>query len=199
MPSKQVLHIRVLTCAGLSDLMSYSEATFLVNALALFRNVEDRGRAVPRANADLIRAYTQADFLRGITSEADILHLVAHASRDALQTGNGKSEVTPALLKKKRPEMPGIVISTACRFDSSEWKDALGECGVTLLIAADSNVTPANLSAFDMSFYAALLSCVRRGIDTEQRVAESFELADRYYRSIHATGSPHAKFRLTKL
>ena len=75
----------------------------------------------------------------------------------------------------------------------------LSACGVTSLIAADSYVTPANLSAFHVSFYAAPLSCVRRGIDTEQRVAESFELADRYYRSIHATCGPQAKFRLTKL
>ena len=56
MPSKQTLNIRILSCGGMFDLMSEQEATFLNSSLGLFRNVQDLGRAVPRANASRNRA-----------------------------------------------------------------------------------------------------------------------------------------------
>jgi hypothetical protein len=198
-----VPEIKVISCGGMFDLMSEQEASFLVSALGLFRNVQDVGRALPRANVSLVRAYTQRDFLRGLNDDAHLLHLISHASSTNLQTGNGKSQVTAAqvqeLGERGRLSIPEIVVSTACGFQSAEWQAALKACGAGVLIAANTEVTPANLTAFDMSFYSALLSQVRKGLSNVQRVEASFALADAHYRSIHAAGTPFAKFSLTHL
>ena len=199
----QTLEVHVLSCGGMFDLMSEQEATFLVHSLGLFRNVKDLGRAVPRANTSLTRAYTESDFFRAIASNDHILHLIAHGDAEHLQTGNGKSTVTATKLatkgRKGSLRLPPIVVSTACEFQSPEWRTALAACKVQMLIAADSEVTPANLTAFDMAFYSALLTRVRKGSDTRTRVQESFELANNYYRGIHAVGTPYSKFSLFNL
>lgn len=95
--------------------------------------------------------------------------------------------------------MPEVVVSTACKFDSRAWHECLSGLGVKVLIAAAASVSPANLVAFDMAFYSALLSQVRKGATTIERVEASFNLADRHYRDVHAVGTPFAKFSLTHL
>ncbi len=183
-------------------MMSEQEATFLMHSLGLFRNVKDVGRAVPRANASLTRAYTESDFFRAVGSNDHLLHLIAHGDTENLQTGNGKSTVTATKLSekgKKGLRLPPIVVSTACEFQSGSWRAALADCKVQILIAADSEVTPANLTAFDMAFYSALLTRVRKGADTRTRVQQAFELANRYYRDMHAQGTPFSKFSLHTL
>ena len=95
--------------------------------------------------------------------------------------------------------MPEIVISTSCSFQSPSWSTALKAAGVKVLIAAPGTVTPANLTAFDMAFYSALLSQVRKGKSNIERAEASFALADTHYRAIHALGTPFAKFSLAKL
>jgi len=92
-----------------------------------------------------------------------------------------------------------IVVSTGCQVQSAAWRVAFKAAGAKILIAAPGNVTPASLTAFDMSFYSALLSQTRRGRTLVQRVEESFALADHHYRAIHATGTPFAKFQLHHL
>jgi hypothetical protein len=203
MASTQVLEIKVLTCGGMFDLMSELEAAFLVNSLGLFRNVVGPGRATPRANINLIRAYTTKDFYRGLSGDEHVLHLITHASAHALQTGNGKSDVTAAGFQEKAEAgnltVPEIVVSTGCSFQSAAWRSALKAAGGKILIAAQQSVTPANLTAFDMSFYSALLSQVRRGKSNLERAKESFVLADAHYRAIHAVGATFAKFTLEEL
>lgn len=203
MPSKQVLEIKVVSCGGMIDLMSEQEAAFLVSSLGLFRNVPNHGRATPRANVSFVRAYTSKDFYRAVTSNDDVLHLIAHATAAKLQTGNGKSDVTAVSLEaaaaKGDVAMPEIVVSTGCSFQSAAWRSALKAAGVKVLIAARTKVTPANLVAFDMAFYSAFLSQVRRGKSTIERATESFALGDSHYRGIHATGTPFARFTLQVL
>jgi hypothetical protein len=185
------------------DLMSEQEAAFLVASLGLFRNVVHYGRATPRANVNLVRAYTTTDFYDGASCSADILHLICHASAAKLQTGNGKSDVTATEVENRARRdqfvLPEIVVSTGCSFQSVAWRAALKAAGAKVLIAANRAVTPANLTAFDMSFYSALLSQVRRGHSTIDRVKASFELADSHYRAIHAVGTPYATFDLALL
>src|SRR4051794_31724205 len=116
----QVLEIRVLSCGGMLDLMSEQEAAFLVSSLGLFRNVRHVGRATPRANVSLARVYTESDFYRAASSNDHILHLIAHGTGTSLQTGNGKSNVTAALVedraKRGKLSMPEVVVSTLCGF-----------------------------------------------------------------------------------
>jgi len=185
------------------DLMSELEAAFLVNSLGLFRNQVDRGRATPRGNVNLVRAYTAKDFYRGIGGTEDLLHLIGHADSSTLQTGDGKSLVTAEEVEKRAVKgtlkIPEIVVCTNCKFQSFPWRSALKAAGVKVLIASSKNVTPANLTAFDMSFYSALLSQVRRGTSTVDRVEASFKLANKYYKAIHAVGTQYAPFALERL
>jgi hypothetical protein len=88
MTSKQTLNIKIISCGGMFDLMSEQEASFLHGSLGLFRNVKDLGRAVPRANASMVRAYRPQDLFDAMTSDDDILHLIAHADGTALKVGN---------------------------------------------------------------------------------------------------------------
>jgi hypothetical protein len=203
MPSTQVLEIKIVNCGGMIDLMSEQEAAFLISSLGLFRNVVDHGRATPRANVSLVRAYTAKDFYRAATGSDHLLHLIGHATATTLQTGNGKSDVTASAFEAQADAgkvfMPEIVVSTGCKFQSSAWRSALKKAGVKVLIAAPQSPTPANLTAFDMAFYSALLSQVRRGKTNIERVEASFALADQHYRGIHAVGTPFAKFALVKL
>jgi hypothetical protein len=198
-----VLKIKVLNCGGMIDLMSEQEASFLVNSLGLFRNQEKMGRATPRANVNLVRAYNAADFYRSVAGDDDLLHLIAHGDATTLQTGNGQSKVTSNEVEwralRSALALPAIVVSTVCKFQSAGWRRALKAAGVKVLIAAQQNVTPANLTAFDMAFYSALLSQVRRGKTTIERVEESFTLANRHYNEIHAAGTTFAKFAIKKL
>ncbi len=85
--------------------------------------------------------------------------------------------------------MARFVISTSCNFDSAHWRDALKAAGAQLLIASPHVVTPANLTAFDMSFYSALLSRVHRGKTLlVKRVEEAYRLANKHYEAIRASG-----------
>lgn len=101
--------------------------------------------------------------------------------------------------KKAGGSLPPVVISTGCKLQSVAWRAGLKAAGADILIATKNNVTPAALTAFDMSFYSALLAQVRRGKTLEQRVKASFDAADKHYRAIHATGTPYAKFSYEKL
>lgn len=120
-----------------------------------------------------------------------------------MKVGAAKGHVKAANLAKgvqaRGGRLPDVVVSTACEFESQEWKVALKEAGARLLIAAKGEVRPANLTAFDMAFYSALLGQVRRGHTSLERVRSAFELADKHYRTIHAKGTPFAKFHLTEL
>lgn len=203
MVSKQVLNIKILNCGGLRDLMSELEAQFLVSALGLFRNAKDFGRGKPRANVDLDRAYDAEDFYQSIFQTADIVHVIAHASANELDVGVARKRVTPAGLVReahaRSASVARVIISTGCNLQSTAWQDAFRRVGAHVLIASTDEVTPANLTAFDMAFYSALLSQVRRGTNTENRVRESFALSNSYYRGIHADGTPFAKFTLIDL
>lgn len=203
MPSRQVLDIKILSCGGMFDLMSELEAAFLVNSLGLFRNIVGPGRATPRGNVNLVRAYTSKDFYKGVSGNADLLHLIGHADASTLQTGDGKSLVTANEVEKRATKgkltIPGVVVCTNCKFQSSAWRKALKAAGVKVLIASSKTVTPANLTAFDMSFYSALLSQVRRGTETIDRVEASFKLANRHYKAIHAVGTTYAPFALASI
>lgn len=199
-PALQTLEITVLNCGGMWDIMSEQEASFLNTSLPLFRNVQDIGRALPRANSRLVRAYKPAHLYNALTGQEDLLHIVAHATDTALDVG--KNKVAADNLRSRAAKglrMPKVVVSTACKFSSKDWHAALKALGVEVLIASDDSVTPANLVAFDMAFYSALLSQVRRGKTTVDRVIESFALADRHYRDVHAVGTPYARFTLTRL
>jgi hypothetical protein len=183
------------------DLMSEQEANFLNSSLGLFRNVEDLGRAHPRANASMVRAYRKQDVFGALSANDDVLHLIAHASGTELQVGP-KDKIAASDLEARAAKgmrMPEIVVSTACRFDSRTWHACLSGLGVKLLIASSAAVKPANLAAFDMAFYAALLSRVHKNKTTLERVEASFDAANQYYKAIHAVGTSFAKFSLTHL
>lgn len=203
MTAKQVLSIKVLNCGGLRDLMSELEASFLVSALGLFRNRIEFGRGKPRANVDLDRAYDSNDFYRSVVQPTDILHLIAHSNDEELEVGIAKKRVTPTGLvrqvKRSKSTLAPVVISTGCRFQSTPWQNALRNTGVRILIAANGDVSPANLTAFDMAFYSALLSQIRKKTPTDERVRESFKLAYAYYRSLYPRGTRFAKFSLVDL
>lgn len=201
MNAKQTLDVTVLSCGGMRDLMSEQEANFLNSALALFRNVQDYGNATPRANVSMIRAYKAQHFFSGIKANADVLHLIAHANETHLEVGHKKvaaQEIVDRAAKGTLTMAP-VVVSTACQFGSETWGAALRAAGVRVVVAANSAVTPANLAAFNMAFYAALLSRVRKNSSTVDRVCASFTLADEYYRALHAKGTPFAKFSITEL
>jgi len=200
MPARQTLEITILSCGGMSDLMSEQEAVFLNAAMPLFRNVIDFGRARPRANPRMLRAYTPNHFLSALSGEDDVLHLIAHANRSHIEVGR-KSLAAVELRERaaKGLRMPKVVVSTACEFLSPNWETTLHALGVELLIAAKDPVTPANLAAFDMAYYSALLSRVRKSESTTDRAAKAFELADSHYRAIHAAGTPFAKFGMARL
>ncbi|WP_203754622.1 hypothetical protein [Cellulomonas chitinilytica] len=201
-PSIQTLRIHVVSCGGMRDLMSDQEASFLASSLGLYRNSPQQGRAMPRANVSVSRAFTKTELLGMTTQTAHVLHVIAHGQGDRIQTGNGKSNTTSAdftLLGQKGGILPQIVVSTACTFYNEHWKAALQACGVKILIASPQEVTPANLVAFDMSFYAALLSSTRRGKSTLARAEESFAMAQVYYESLWPIGTPHAKFQIAHL
>ena len=185
----------------MTDQMSEQEAVFLNGSLPLFRNVQDRGRATPRANTSLVRAYRPKHFIGALSATDDVLHIIAHGDAKQLDIG-GASHVTADDLARRAAEglrMPEVVISTACKFSTKAWHETLQALGVRVLIASASMPTPANLTAFDMSFYSALLSQVRKGKTTLERVQKSFALADAHYRAIHAHGTPYAKFSLAIL
>lgn len=201
--AKQVLDIRILNCGGLRDLMSELEASFLMNALGLFRNSQDFGRGKPRANVNLARAYDADGFYRAAFSDADVLHLIAHASGQELDVGVAKTRVRADTLagaaRSANPTLPPIVVSTGCKLMSQAWRDGIKGAGAQVLIASEGDVTPAALTSFDMAFYSALLARVRKTKSLSERVEASFELADRHYRAIHAKGTKFARFSLAKL
>lgn len=201
--AKQTLDIRIINCGGMSDLMSELESSFLVDALGLFRNRPDLGRGTPRAKVNLVRAYKAADFYGSAFSDADMLHIVGHSSSTELDVGYAKKRVKPSELgpaaRRAGLSLPQVIVSTSCKLQGKEWRDGFGEAGAEILIASRDDVTPAALTAFDMAFYAALLAHVRKGKTLRTRVKESFKVADRYYRAIHARGTPFAKFELKTL
>ena len=203
MAGSQVLDIRLVNCGGLVDLMSEMEASFLVSALGLFRNREDLGRGYPRANVNLIRAYRASDFYRAAFSDAHVLHIIGHSHGTELDVGIAKTRVRADQLegesKKAGTSLPPVVISTSCKLQSAAWREGIKAAGAQILIATSHNVTPAALTAFDMSFYSALLAQVRRGKSLVERIKASFDIADRHYRAIHAKGTPFAKFTLRTL
>lgn len=203
MSSTQVLKVKVLSCGGLRDLMSEMEASFLVSALGLFRNQHDFGKAKPRANVNFVRAYTADDFYDAAFGESQLLHVVGHANGSRLEVGTGKAKVLATDLGKKAAkyssQLPTVVVSTGCEMQSLDWRVGLKAAGAEMLIASSGNVSPANVVAFDMAFYSALLSQTRRGKSLLDRVEESFEIADAHYRRVHALGTPFAKFKLERL
>jgi hypothetical protein len=203
MPAKQTLDVTILSLGGMRDIMSEMEATFLNSALALFRNVEEYARAEPRANVSMVRAYKPEHFYAAALRPADILHLIGHADSTSLQVGGSKVKVTATEIGRRGRlgtlVLPKVIVSTACRFSSQAWRDGLHDAGVELLIGGTGSVTPANLAAFDMSFYSALLSQIRKGEDTLDRVEKSFELGNAHYRAIHASGTPKVTFELSRL
>ena len=203
MASTQLLKINIVNCGGMRDIMSEQESLFLQQALPLFRNVQDQGRATPRANASMTRVYNASELYNVCDGKEDLLHLVAHGTSTKMQTGNGKSDVTTRSFETKAKagmiQAPEIIVSTACDLQSAEWRSAFAAAGAKVLIAADAKVTPANLAAFDMSFYSALLSQVHKGKNLIDRVEASFDLARVHYAAIHAVGTPYAKFSLVKL
>jgi hypothetical protein len=199
----QVLDIKIVNCGGLRDLMSEMEASFLVSALGLFRNHEDLGRGYPRANVNLVRAYRAQDFCRSAFGGAQILHLIGHADGNELEVGVAKKRVRAADLEKEAKKAGGslaqVVVSTGCKLQSKTWQEGMKAAGAEILIATKQNVTPAALTAFDMSFYSALLAQVRRGKTLLERVEASFEAANSHYKAIHAPGTPFPRFTLARL
>ena len=183
--------------------MSEMESSFLVSALGLFRNHEDLGKGYPRANVNLVRAYRARDFYRAAFGDADVLHIIGHASGNELDVGVAKKRVKAEDLAgealKAGMSIAPIVVSTGCKLQSLAWQGGLKAAGAEILIATKHNVTPAALTAFDMAFYSALLAQVRRGKSLTERAVASFDLADRHYKAIHAKGTPFAKFTLKKL
>jgi hypothetical protein len=201
--SSQVLSIKLLSCGGLRDLMSEMEVSFLVSSLPLFRNVEGIGLGKPRANVNLARAYTEPDFYKSVFGDDQLLHLIAHANGSDLEVGWAGKKVSAvdfaAKALKLGKAMPSIIVSTGCGLQGKPWQAAFKNAGAKILIAAPQVVTPANLTAFDMSFYSALLAQTRKGTGLVDRVVASFELADRHYRAIHPPGTRFAKFELQHL
>lgn len=200
MSAQQTLAVTILSCGGMADLMSEQEAVFLNSALPLFRNVVELGRATPRANPSMVRAFNPAHFYEALSGSHDVLHLIAHADSSRLQVGRTHIAATDVAARARRGlRMPKVVVSTACKFSGTAWRSTLRALGVEVLIGSGESITPANLTAFDMAFYSALLSQVRKGSSTVERVVASFEIADDYYRRLHARGTPYAKFHLTRL
>jgi hypothetical protein len=221
--SKHTLRVRILSCGGTQDLMSEQEAVFLNSSLGLFRNVRDIGRATPRAQASMVRAYKPEDALSAFSASDDLLHLIAHgvsakematrarldptiSADDDRAPGPGIQVGIKAMSAKRLREeaerglrLPEIVVSTVCGFDGAVWHSVLRELGVKLVIASGAQVTPANLASFDMAFYSALLARVRKGKSTIDRVEHAFDLARAHYSAIHAIGTPKVTFRLTRL
>jgi hypothetical protein len=197
------VEIKIVNCGGLRDLMSEMESSFLVSALGLFRNQQDFGKGMPRANVNLLRAYDAKGFYRAAFGEADLLHVIGHANGDELDVGLAKKRVKasdlPTQATKTSASLPAIVVSTGCKLQSTAWQAGPKAAGAEVLIATKDNVTPAALTAFDMAFYSALLGRVRKGKTLRERVEASFKLADRHYRAIHAKGTPFAKFSLKVL
>lgn len=204
MASKQTLQITILSCGGMSDLMSEQEANFLNSALGLFRNVPSYGRGTPRAQPVMVRVYRPSEAKNALQScNSDIVHLIAHGGADskgAFIAVGPKRLYAKELLKAHRQggglALPEVVISTVCEFDNAEWQSTLKTLGVKVLVASTKPVTPANLAAFDMAFYSALLSRVYRSKTTVDRVAGAFSTAKGFYKDIHAKGTPKAPFAL---
>jgi N-methylhydantoinase A/oxoprolinase/acetone carboxylase beta subunit len=203
MPAKHVVDITILNCGGLADLMSEMEASFLVSALALFRNAPDFKKGEPRAKVTLARVYKPRDFHRMAYRPADILHVIGHAKGDELQAGIAERRITAAELgmqaEKAHGRLPPVVVSTGCKLQSSAWQQGMKAAGAEILIASANDVSPASLTAFDMAFYSALLVQVRKNTEFLDRVTASFKLANEYYRAIHAEGTPRATFSLERL
>lgn len=221
--AKHTLRVQILSCGGTQDLMSEQEAMFLNSSLGLFRNVRDIGRATPRAQASMVRAYKPEDALGAFSADDDLLHLIAHgvsakemATRegldhtispdDARAPGPGIQVGIKAMSARRlRDEaarglrMPEVVVSTVCGFDGAVWHSVLRALGVKIVIASGAQVTPANLASFDMAFYSALLARVHKGKSTLDRVESAFGLARGHYSAIHAIGTPKVTFRLTHL
>lgn len=202
-PATHVLKIKIVNCGGLRDLMSEMEASFLVSALGLFRNVQDIGRATPRANVNLIRAYNPTGFYDAALGPAHLLHIIGHATAGELEVSYAKTRVKAADLetqaRRRKLQLPPVVVATGCEMQSPHWQDGMRAAGATVLIASETSPSPAALTSFDMAFYSALLAQVRRGSSLVERVSASFELADRHHRAIHAIGTPFAKFKLVEL
>lgn len=204
MPSnRQVLDINIVNCGGLRDLMSEMEASFLVSALGLFRNVQDLGRAKPRANVNLIRAYDPKGFYDSAVRDAHLLHVIGHADKDKLEVSYAKARVKASELgvqaRRRGRQLPPIIVATGCKMQSDAWRAGMRAAGAEVLIASETEPSPAALTSFDMAFYSALLAQQRRGKTLVERISESFVLADEHYRKIHAVGSPFAKFKLIAL
>ncbi len=198
--SRHTLDIRVLNCGGMFDLMSEQEAQLLTIGLGLFMNQAQSRRAVPRANVTYCRAYRRSDLFREAFQPAHILHLIGHANGNEFEINGGKTLKAEELARKVGAStlgLPPIVVSTGCKVQSQDWRAAMKAAGAKVLIAADGDPTPtpATLTAFDMAFYSALLSRVWRGEDLLKRVAEAFALSNAYYKSLHAPGTPYAKFK----
>jgi hypothetical protein len=203
-PNQQVLDITIVNCGGLRDLMSEMEASFLVSALGLFRNVQDLGRAKPRANVNLVRAYEPKGFYDAAMGPSHLLHVIGHATkRGQLEVSYAKARVEASDLgrqaRRRRHQLPPIVVATGCEMQSTRWQAGMREAGAEVLIASETSPSPAALTSFDMAFYSALLAQQRRGKTLIERVSESFDLADAHHRAIHAVGTPFAKFKLVVL
>jgi hypothetical protein len=203
-PNRQVLDITIVNCGGLRDLMSEMEASFLVSALGLFRNVQDLGRAKPRANVNLVRAYDPKGFYDAAMGPAHLLHVIGHATAAGeLEVSYAKPRVDARNLdreaRKRGLQLPPIVVATGCQMQSPGWRAGMAAAGAEVLIASETSPSPAALTSFDMAFYSALLAQQRRGKTLIERVSESFDLADAHHRAIHAVGTPFAKFKLVVL
>lgn len=203
MSSTQVLNIKIINCGGLRDLMGEMEASFLVSALGLFRNVQDIGRATPRANVNLTRAYNPKGFYDAAMGPAHLLHIIGHATRAELEVSYAKTRVKAADLgteaRRRKLVLPPVVVATGCQMQSPHWRDGMRAAGAKVLIASETSPSPAALTSFDMAFYSALLAQVRRGRTLIERVSDSFALADVHHRAVHAVGTPFAKFKLEEL
>jgi hypothetical protein len=201
--AKQVLEIKVLNCGGLRDLMSELESSFLVSCLGLFRNQQDFGKGMPRANVNLVRAYDAKGFYRAAFGNSDVLHLIAHANGTQLDVGVAKKRVEAARLGREavraKLKLPPVVVSTGCQVQSTAWQAGMKAAGAQILIASSDVVTPASLTAFDMAFYSALLARVRKKNTLNERVKASFKLASTHYKAVHAAGTPKARFTLVEL
>ena len=201
--NRQVLDINIVNCGGLRDLMSEMEASFLVSALGLFRNVQDLGRAKPRANVNLTRAYDPKGFYDAAVRDAHLLHVIGHAEKDKLEVSYAKARVNAGDLasqtRRRGRNLPPIVVATGCKMQSAAWRAGMKAAGAEVLIASETEPSPAALASFDMAFYSALLAQQRRGKTLLERISESFALADEHHHNIHAVGTPFAKFKLAVL
>ena len=71
----------------------------MVSALGLFRNVQDLGRAKPRANVNLVRAYDPKGFYDAAMGPGHLLHVIGHASK------SGQLEVSYAKARVKASDL----------------------------------------------------------------------------------------------